>query len=157
MGKLKRFRVRVSAFVLAVLGASLLGTLVQTQLNLHAIATIGPPISLSERFATTWHDLFNFAPLLIALMVLTFVVAIPIAHGISHFQKRQFTAWCMVAGGVGLWTMFQLINNVAPMPTLIAATRGWFGTLLMISCGIAGGYLYARLTRSIHKITRTKG
>lgn len=156
MGTLRTLRIRTAAFLLAILAAVGIGSVIQTQLNLMAIAAIGPAPSWAQRLETTAYDLVYFAPVFAIIVIVSFALALPAAHFAAHFQKRQFAAWCMVAGGIGLWVAYRLINNLAPMPTLIAATRGVSGTLFMIIPGIVGGYVYARLTRSIHKITRTK-
>ena len=153
----QRFGVRIFALLVALVVSTLVGSVIQTQINLHAISEIGPVIELNQRINTTLHDLIFFAPLFAVVMAVTLIIAIPIAHFVSTFQKRQFTAWCIVAGGVGLYVAFQLINAFTPPPTLIAATRGSLGTLLMILSGCLAGYLYARLTRSLRKVNPLKG
>lgn len=153
----QRFGVRIFALIVALVISTLLGSIIQTQINLAALNNIGPQINISQRLNSTLHDLIYFAPLLAVVMAATLVIAIPIAHFVSTSQKRQFTAWCIVAGGVGLYVAFHLINTLTPPPTLIAATRGSLGTLLMILSGCLAGYLYARLTRSLRKVNPLKG
>ncbi|WP_113908129.1 hypothetical protein [Aliidiomarina celeris] len=156
MSTLRTVRIRTAAFLLASLASVVLGSVLQSQLNLVAISAIGPAITWQQRIDTTLHDLIHFSPLFALVVLLTFALALPCAHFVARYQKRQFASWCMVAGAVGLWVAYQVLNNLAPMPTLIAATRGGIGTLIMLLPGILGGYVYARLTRSIHKITRSQ-
>ncbi|RUO27461.1 hypothetical protein [Aliidiomarina sanyensis] len=139
------------AFITGVIVAGVLGSVVQTQFNLLAMQTIGPPIDWSTRVEVTGYDLVNFSPLLMGIMAATFLIALPISHLFSRFQKRQFIAWCAVGAGVGFWAALQLIDNLAPMPTLIAATRTTTGTLFMVLSACAAGAVYAWLSRALRR------
>jgi len=139
------------AFLPAVIIAGILGSVLQTQFNILAIGAIGPAIDLQTRFDTTWYDLLHFGPLFTAMVVVAFIVALPAAHLIVRIQRRQFIAWCAVAGAVSLWATFLIANHFAPMPTLIAATRTTVGTLFMTSSGLVGGFVYAVLSRHFRK------
>lgn len=139
------------AFIPAVLVAAIIGSVVQTQFNLWAISSIGPNIDWPLRAAATWHDLQHFAPLFAIIVAVSLLLALPIAHLIVRIQRRQFIAWCAVAGAVGLWVAFLVINHLAPMPTLIAATRTTTGTLAMTGSGLIGGLVYASCSRILRK------
>ncbi|CUS48456.1 MAG: hypothetical protein HLUCCO02_00200 [Idiomarinaceae bacterium HL-53] len=152
MTRWRKFGVRVVAFIAALLAATLYGSIVQTQLNLYQLAQIGPAIDAGQRLSATLHDLVHFAPLFAFVLASMLVIALPLAHFVAAFQKRQFTAWCIVAGGVGLYVTFQLIDSLVPPPTLIAATRTSVGSFAMIMSGCLAGFLYAHLTRSLRKI-----
>lgn len=139
------------AFLPAVIIAGILGSVLQTQFNILAISSIGPTIDLQTRLDATWHDLLNFGPLFTIIVAVAFLIALPVAHFIVRIQRRQFIAWCAVAGAVSLWATFLIANHFAPMPTLIAATRTTVGTLFMTFSGLVGGFVYAVLSRHFRK------
>ena len=51
----------------------------------------------------------------------------------------------VLAGAAAIWTALALANALAPMPTLIAADRSWFGTLGLMASGSAGALLFGLL------------
>ena len=139
------------AFLPAVIIAGVLGSVLQTQFNILAISAIGPAIDMQTRLDTTWYDLLHFGPLFTVMVAVAFIIALPVAHFIVRIQRRQFIAWCAVAGAVSLWATFLVANHFAPMPTLIAATRTTVGTLFMTFSGLVGGFVYAVLSRHFRK------
>lgn len=143
----RRFGAALKGFLGAFLFTTLLGTVVQTQVNLAHITAIGPPVDLHSRFQATIHDLIYFSPAWAMIVFATFVVAFPVAHLLARLQWRQLFGWCGVAGAIGLWLAFILLDQFTPPPTLIGATRGTPGTLLMVGTGMMGGFLYAWIYR----------
>ncbi|RUO19947.1 hypothetical protein CWE08_08495 [Aliidiomarina iranensis] len=137
----------ILAFLPAVFVAGVLGSVIQTQFNILSISSIGPSLAYQERLAATWHDLLNFAPFFMIVVAVAFIVALPVAHIVVRIQRRQFTAWCAAACAISLWVAFLAADHFAPMPTLIAATRTNMGTFFMILSGLAGGFVYAVLSR----------
>ncbi|HBX54144.1 MAG TPA: hypothetical protein DEH10_01835, partial [Pseudomonas sp.] len=57
-------------FVLAVLVATVVGSIIQTQFNLAALQAIGAPMPLDVRLRTTGQDLLGFSPTLGLLVTL---------------------------------------------------------------------------------------
>ncbi len=53
---------RVLRFVIALLAGVILGSVVQTQINLAALQALGVAIPFSVRASTTGQDLIHFAP-----------------------------------------------------------------------------------------------
>ncbi|SHL29911.1 hypothetical protein [Phytopseudomonas punonensis] len=131
-------------FGLAVLVATLLGSIVQTQFNLAALQQLGASISPGVRAQATLHDLLGFSPTFAALVIAAFIVALP------------FTAWAApvcgllrwlafsLAGALAVWLALTTANALAPMPTLIGANRTLAGTLALMLCGSLGGLVFAR-------------
>lgn len=154
--RLKRALGYLSGFILAVVFAGALGSVVQTQFNILAMSGIGPTVDFSTRLQVTGYDLLHFAPLLIVIMAVTFLFSLPIAHIFTRIQKRQFIGWCAAGTGIGFWLALQLIDHVAPMPTLIAATRTSAGTFFMVMSAVAGGAVYALLSRYFRRVFRGK-
>ncbi|MFY0989669.1 hypothetical protein [Halomonas sp. C05BenzN] len=139
-----RWRLLV-AYVAAVLDATLLGSIVQTQFNLAALSALGAEISFSTRLATTGQDLLGFTPLYGSLVAVMMLVAMPVATLVTRWLGTG--AWPMhaLAAALGLWVMLSIVDALAPMPTLIAATRSPEGTLAMMATAALGGWGYAIL------------
>lgn len=137
----------VISFLVALLVGVILGTVVQTQLNLLALQAIGVAVELDARVYATMHDLASFAPLYLILFGVSFLVSQSVAAAVSKFVGRGLRAPLFaLAGAGGLWTALVIVNALAPMPTLIAATRTAGGLLAMLATAAFAGALFARLT-----------
>ncbi|WP_370262889.1 PQQ-dependent sugar dehydrogenase [Limnobacter sp.] len=134
-------------FVAALLIGVLWGTLAQSQINLQALSVLGVPIDMNTRLQVTLHDLWNFGPVYAVIFGGSFVASQAVALLITRFVGAAFrTALCTVGGAVGLWVTFLVVDMIAPMPTLIAATRGAGGTLLMLAGAAFAGHVFSRTT-----------
>ncbi|MGX5915521.1 hypothetical protein ACR0ST_12395 [Aliidiomarina sp. Khilg15.8] len=122
----------ILAFIIAVVVAGLLGSVFQTQLNLAALSPIAPPIGFAMRLESTLHDLVHFAPLYTVIVLCTLLIAIPLAELVARLAPGNRLLWVTLGCMAALLTTFEIINALAPMPTLIAATRTPGGTLLML-------------------------
>ncbi|MCA1798976.1 MAG: hypothetical protein LC632_05815 [Xanthomonadaceae bacterium] len=133
------------SFVGAVLVATALGSIVQTQFNLAAISGLGVDISLGTRLATTLHDLGMFTPVFGTIVFATLLVALPLAALLARLMPALTGILFFAAGAVGIWVSFQLIDALLPMPTFIGATRSTVGTLtMMLAVGFAT-WVFARI------------
>ena len=134
----------VLAFVLALLTGSVLGSLVQTQFNLQALAALGVEITLGARLETSALDLVNFAPLYAVLFGLSFLCSQGVAALVVRLTSHVSRLWLYpLAAAVGLWATLKTVDALAPMPTLIAATRGVGGLLAMLVTAAISGWLFA--------------
>ncbi|WP_369742945.1 hypothetical protein AB8S08_12540 [Pseudidiomarina sp. PP-1MA] len=133
------------AFALAVIGAALVATVIQTQFNLAALVALSVPIDLTVRMHAISHDLLHFGPIIALIFIPTFAIAFVVAYWLSRKLKVAERWWFILAGGVGLAVAFTLIDSLAPMPILIAANRTLLGFILMSSCGAFGGWIFDRL------------
>lgn len=138
-------------FLLAVVVATVLGTLVQTQLNLAALQVIGVEISLTDRLTTSWRDLLGFTPVFVILVAAALFCALPVAALLGRVFKPWRGVIFALAGAVGIKVAFDVVDYIAPMPTFIAATRGLGGLLLMMLAVGVGSWLFGRLTRPVKK------
>ncbi|MFC3282816.1 hypothetical protein [Litchfieldella rifensis] len=136
------------AYVAAVLDATLLGSIVQTQFNLAALTALGVEISWATRLSTTARDLVGFTPLYGSLVTIMMLGAMPAATLVT--RRLGGGAWPIhaLAAAVGLWVTLWIVDTLAPMPTLIAATRSGEGTLAMMATAALGGWGYAILVHS---------
>ena len=134
-------------YLLSVVLATVLGSLVQTQFNLFFLQQMAVSVDVPTRLATSWHDLLYFTPVFGAMVAATFVLALPVAEALGRIFKPWRGLLYLLAGGGGIWVAFTLANYLLPMPTFIAATRVTAGVLcMMLAVGI-GSWLFGRLTK----------
>lgn len=134
-------------YLICVLLATVLGTVVQTQLNMWELQQLGVPLPWSERLAVTLRDLGGFLPFFVVMVAVTFIVALPAAHGLGKIFKPWRWLLFFLAGAVGIWVAFLVANYVLPMPTFIAATRETPGLFIVMAAVGMGSWLFGRLTR----------
>ena len=135
-------------FIWALVLGVLLGTVVQTQINLLALQELNMQVDWSTRLRTTIHDLLNFAPVYAVLFGGSFIVSQAVALFISRFfgpPARLF--WCTLGAALGLWATFKVVDMIAPMPILIASTRTATGMLSMLGAAAVSGFAFARWSR----------
>lgn len=135
----------ILVFLLAVAFATIIGSIIQTQFNLAALQTLGASVSLPVRLNATVHDLLGFSPAFAPIVAVTLLLALPPAALAARFLPPWRLPLFFLAGGLGLFAAFQIVNAFAPMPTLIAATRSAGGTAAMMLSGALGGLLFATL------------
>lgn len=133
------------AFIVAVVGAALVGSVMQTQFNLAEIINLSVGVDMSTRMDTIIHDILHFGPVFAAILTPTLILSFLVAHLCAKRTPRFERAWFMVGGGLGLALAFTLIDALAPMPTLIAANRTLLGFVLMSSTGAFAGWIFNRL------------
>lgn len=136
-------------YAAAVLTATLLGSIVQTQFNLAALTEMGLRIPLGTRLATTGHDLLGFTPLYSVIVAVAFAASLPVAEALRQRWRPGAHLFPALGAGLGLWVALWVANSFAPMPTLIAATRGNVGSLAMVLSAALGGVAYAWVTRAL--------
>jgi hypothetical protein len=136
-------------FLLAVLLASVLGSVLQTQFNLANLQALGAPMPLTVRLQTTGLDLLGFSPTFALLVILGFLFALPTAHLLARSWPTGRWLLFALAGALAVWLALVLVNALLPMPTLIGANRSLSGTLGLMTCGSCGALLFAVLGRRV--------
>lgn len=134
-------------FLMAVLLASALGSVLQTQFNLANLQALGAPMSLSVRLHTTGLDLLGFSPTFAVLVLLGFVFALPSASLLTRSWPAGRWLLFALAGALAVLAAMALANALLPMPTLIGANRTLAGTLGLMACGSLGALLFASLAQ----------
>ncbi|WP_240901842.1 hypothetical protein [Wenzhouxiangella sp. XN24] len=143
----KRNITLILAWLLAAGVAAVLGSIVQTQFNLAAVATLDGPVPTGLRIETTLLDIAGFAPGLALIVATGFGIAFPVAAGLARRWAPGGVARAALfglAGGAAVWAAIFLMNTLLPM-TPVAATRQAAGLLLMVAAGTAGGVTFAAL------------
>lgn len=136
-------------FSIALLLGAMLGSLLQSQLNLSAIAELSGTISWQDKRSTMLFDLQHFMPVLAALMFLPMLVAVLLAGWLRRWQPMLPRSLYFLLAALGFYLTLLLVNHFAPMPTLLAANRTGRGTLgLVAACGLAA-WCYAWLTERL--------
>lgn len=135
----------VAAWLLAVLCATLLGTLVQTQFNLAALAGLGVAVSLGERLQATLHDLVNFSPLYATVVAAAFLPAFTVSGLLARAWPRWRQPLHLAAGLAAIPVALLVMHRLLPvMP--ISAARTQAGVLALALCGALAGLVFARLS-----------
>lgn len=129
----------------ATLCAAALGSVVQTEINLQALATLGAEIPASVRMQTMLADLLGFAPLYAAILAAGFLPAFLVAGLILHWWPRWRPAWYALAGATAVFTALLLMRAMLGL-TVIAAARSAEGMLALAAAGALGGLVFATLT-----------
>jgi aldose sugar dehydrogenase len=134
------------AYLAATLACAALGSVIQTQFNLAAIAALGAEIPFGLRLSTTALDLAGFAPLWAGILALGFLIAFVVALLIHGFLRRHRSALLIAAGTVSVFTTLWAMQAMLPI-TVIAATRGGAGFVALGLTGAVAGWVFDRLSR----------
>ncbi|GGY69877.1 PQQ-dependent sugar dehydrogenase [Marinobacter zhanjiangensis] len=148
----------VLAFATALVIGAVLGSVVQTQINLLALRGLGVEIGAGAWLSTTLEDLLKFGPVYLVMFGCGFLVSQLVAMGVTRYLLQ---AWrqpvCSLAAAVGLWATFRLVDALAPPPTLIAATRDPGGMLAMLVTAAVAGWFFASLAGNRSPQSRSVG
>ena len=141
------YRALSGKFLVAVGVTTVLGCVIQTQIILAEVQAMGGPVTAAVRLQTTLQDLMGFAPVFAGMVAATFLAAFPVAAWLGRrmAQPAMRIGVYAAAAAVGLGLAFQVADAFAPMPTLIAATRGVVDTVWMVSSALAGGLVFGAL------------
>jgi len=140
----------VLGWAIAVVTTVVVGSIVQTQFNLAAIAALGAPIGIGQRLQATAHDLLSFTPAYAILVAAAFALAWPVAGLLKRAFPAQRTLLFVLAGFGAVWVMIMIMNRALPV-TPIGATRALAGTLSLAAAGALAGWWYARLTPMVRR------
>ena len=135
----------VPAFLMALVLAIVWGSIVQSQYNLAALASIGADVG-SVRLQVTLRDIFSGFSLTYGGYVVA--PALLVAFGVVALLEPKVPAAARVplyalAGLVALLIAIPLVNWLSPVALLVGATREWSCTFWMAAAGIPAGLLYA--------------
>ncbi|WP_215397093.1 hypothetical protein [Rheinheimera oceanensis] len=127
--------------LLAVLLTTVLACITQSGFNLAAIAALTGGVAAGDIAATVWFDLTHFSLTYAPIALVNLLIVAVLLHYLPLLRRYWLAA---VLGAVVLYLMLLLINTIAPMPTLIAATRSGGGLISMLLCSSAGmlGYTW---------------
>lgn len=135
----------VFAWVGAVVVGAVLGSIVQSQFSMAAIASLGVEVTPAEWLGVTVRDLFGFAPVWALVVAVSLLPAFPVAGLVVRRAPDARTGVYFLAGGVGVMCALVIMTSVLPV-TPVAAARSPVGMGLMALGGAVGGVAFARWT-----------
>lgn len=68
------------AFIVAVVGAALVGSVMQTQFNLAEIINLSVGVDMSTRMDTIIHDILHFGPVFAVILTPTLILSFLVAQ-----------------------------------------------------------------------------
>lgn len=136
------------AFLTAVAVTAIAGSVVQTQINIAAIESIGPHVPAALRASVTGQDILRFGPVMAAIAAAALLPAFAVAMIAIRVAPAWRAAIFALAGIAGLVAAFSVMGLFTPMPTLVAAVRGTAGFLGMSATGAIGGLAFALASRA---------
>ncbi|KUM54748.1 hypothetical protein [Rheinheimera sp. EpRS3] len=134
----------VGYLLLAVLLTTVLACITQSGFNLAAIAALTGGVAAGDIAATIWFDLTHFSLTYTPIALVNLLAVAVLLHFLPLLRRYWLAAGL---GAVLLLVMLLIINALAPMPTLIAATRSSAGTISMLLCSSAGSLCYLWLLK----------
>ena len=137
---------RVIAFyLLAVLVATILGSLVLAQINLAALAE-PPTTDMAGRLAATWQVLPGLLPTFAAMVAVALLITLPIAEALSRIFRPWRWLLFALAGAGGIWAAFKVVGVYMTLPTITAPGETWQWTAMLVAVAI-GSWLFGHLSR----------
>lgn len=133
------------AYIVAVLVTALAGSVVQTQFNLAALATLGAGIGPGLRLRTTFDDLLGFTPAWGGIVAAGLLLALPVATWLGRRRPAWRSALCALAGAAAVYTALSLMRLALGL-SAVAAARSVGGLLALVLVGALGGWVFARLS-----------
>ncbi|VFR45311.1 PQQ-dependent oxidoreductase, gdhB family [plant metagenome] len=140
---------RFFSLIVASVASGIVGSIIQTQINLMELSQIGAMVSLPVRLSVSLEDLTRFGPLMAVISLCALLPAMTIGQGIlAKLLPTQPRLMYAIFGLIGMFIAFRVMSMVLPLTNFVSATRN--GTNLLIVClaGAVGGYVYAYLMRS---------
>ncbi|MCB1629873.1 MAG: hypothetical protein KDI48_19240 [Xanthomonadales bacterium] len=133
---------RLSAWLAGSLAAAVLGSLLQTQLNLAALSRLGASIDWPVRMQASVHDLLGFGPTWWALLLAGFLVALPVAAWLTA-RRGQRSVWYALGGAMAVVAILCSMRTLLGI-TVVAAARHWPGFLCLSLAGAVGAWASGR-------------
>lgn len=136
----------VFAYVVALLLGTILGSIIQTQLNLLSLSRLGADFDSTTRLVVTMQDLVHFGPIYGAILGVSLAISQAFAVALAkRAGRRWISLLCALGAGLGLWAAVRLVDALAPMPTFIAATRSTMGMFAMAGSAALAGWAFSGL------------
>lgn len=138
----------ILGFLAAVVLTVVWGSVVQTQYNLAALTAIGVDIGPGTNLRATFTDISSGFGLTYAGYIV--LPALLVAFFVAWWVVRLTGAplpWFGMAGGLAILAGIPLVNWLSPLALLIGANRDVSSIVVMAMGGVAGGVLFAWMTR----------
>ncbi len=132
----------VIAFILAIVVATLAGTIASTQDVIARLAELGAPVTLLDRFVMTAHDFVGMGPAYGAVIALAFLIAFTVAWLVIRVAPPLRLIGYVLAGAAAVAIALQaMIAVFGTVP--IAGARDIYGFSAMVAGGALAGLAFA--------------
>jgi glucose/arabinose dehydrogenase len=146
---------QILSFVIAALVCAAVVSVIQTQVNLAEIATLGLKTSVSQNILVTAEDMLRFGPIMTGISAVGILIAVVFATLLHKLVPAPRVVVYAVFGWTGLWAAFKLLALVTPMSALVSATREWLDLALICLAGTAGALVYSWHARRLAHVNNT--
>ena len=137
----------VLVWLACVFGMAVTATIVQTQFVISALKDVGATIGFGDRISMTLDDLLGFGPLYAAFIAIGFALAFFAAWLVRRLAGLPAGPVYAVAGGVCMWVMLFLMEQVFFGVPVIAGARTAGGVAAQMALGALWGWLFAAWVR----------
>ena len=137
----------ILAFLVAVLVAYVIGTVLASQHVLGALTEMGMNIGFSVWLHVTLHDLGGMFATYAPLILVAFLLAVPVVYLICRSRPGWWKIG-YISGFFAALVVMHLIMPVALDVNPVAATRTFAGLVQQGLAGAVAGYLFYRLGRA---------
>ena len=133
---------RVVAFLLAVGTVYGVGVLTYSQLNLAALVELGMPVTGQVRWSTFVHDLLGMTQIFLPVVIISLLLALPVAHLIVRKVPQLTIIGYISAGFMAMLVMNIVLSQAVGGMHPLAVTRTFVGLMSQCIAGALGGYVY---------------
>lgn len=142
----KKFLLVLAAFIVAIIIAVVLTSVMATQLNLASIQSMGLEVTFAKRVENTFFDLKGIFPMLTIVLSVCFALGFIVAGFLVIYTPISRYILFTLAGGCSFLTFIYIIHTgMGAIPIEGAAT--WGGRLLLALCPAIAGLAFAWLTK----------
>jgi len=139
-----KFRFR--PYLLAVLFASVFGSMFSSLSVISGLTKIGAQTTLSDRLSMITYDLLHFGTLYFIFVAIAFIIAMAVAGIIGKVFPNMRALRFFLAGFAALFVMLYLMKNVFFGIQPIAGARDLSGLLFQGLTGGIAGWLFHRFS-----------
>ena len=143
---MRKFGKTFLVFLLSVIIAALVASLLSTQFVVVGLGQAGAEIDWGTRIDMTLYDLGHMGSLYGIIIFLGFGIAFPAAARVHRFAKTKRTLIYVVAGMTCFLVILFLLQTVFFGVQIVAGARTALGITLQALTGGLGGYVFAKLT-----------
>ena len=129
------------AFFVALLVTYFLGSSLATQVILGELRAMGMPVTLTDHFRATAHDLLGLSRSYLPLLALALGCGLPVAGVLGRRWNRLRPFLYPLAGAAAVVTLHRVVELLLGLNGL-AAVREWHGLALQALAGWVGGYVF---------------
>ncbi len=145
--KFKYYLRLCSHFLIAVIFAFVLASLIHSQFVLAELVKVGVEISFQDRLSMSLDDFLGLYPTYGLVIALSFLIAFVVAHLINKRLANKSYLLFALAGGAGITTALLAMQPILDI-TLIASTRSLLGFICQCLTGVMGGVVFVYLRKN---------